>query len=326
MGSFDVACSLTNLTIGYGEETGFVFLTKNQPRSEFGKLFCYSTDLHMPFLPPMFGVYDDYGYLRDIEDCATKRYLEKRFNQPVENLIKMVNNYGRSIYSTYGPIFEFYPNKIKDAMETRDPRATLLALGFTHVEGGEFSFGRYTLNLNDRRGMDVTMDAGVEDVLDRFAMRTGIVPGFDPEDWTRIVTLRNLSGMYVRKDVFMGSREFWKDGFMSEYVLRHHNPYDEMVRALNSNPMDFRADSRDRELLRQWFGLESHEYKAFMDAGGVDDVAVMVDLHNLMGCMNRLYLPTAQGQQHGNDPAHRKVLALMMDVLDKEAEDNEEDL
>lgn len=70
MGSFSVACGMSGLTIVEGDKVGIQILAPNN--SPFAKLdgvmpdsFHSPSDLMMPYLPPFYGEYADYGGRRE---------------------------------------------------------------------------------------------------------------------------------------------------------------------------------------------------------------------------------------------------------------------
>ena len=96
MGSFAVSCGLSNLAIHESDKVGFVLL--EPPVSDMlghrfssdsgGQVYTgYVTDNFAPFLPPIFGEYDDGGSLCEIEDSVTTKLIERIFNRPIQVVV-----------------------------------------------------------------------------------------------------------------------------------------------------------------------------------------------------------------------------------------------
>jgi len=93
MGSFNVACSISNLSIGPGDPIAFFPLVPNTyPRnSRVHELapqsnLIYSNCLFNPLCLPIFGEYDDYGGVGSIEENANTKALEQFFQIPISEI------------------------------------------------------------------------------------------------------------------------------------------------------------------------------------------------------------------------------------------------
>lgn len=71
MGSFSVYCSISNITISDGQQCVLLPIREDK-LSEAGK--------YVPAVLPIFGTYNDYGGIYDIEENENTKYIEKYFN------------------------------------------------------------------------------------------------------------------------------------------------------------------------------------------------------------------------------------------------------
>ncbi len=94
MGSWNVSCMVTGLSIGPCDKVAFIPLKAQKEKQLLAKgevlygLF-YPTEYFAPATYPIFGTYDDYGGVEDIERDENVLYLEKKFNMKIENILSM---------------------------------------------------------------------------------------------------------------------------------------------------------------------------------------------------------------------------------------------
>ena len=238
MGSFLATCGISNLSIREGDKIGFVLLGAGEKHYDQGpgtlalgrSLLIYSTDDYRPFLPPVFGEYDDYGGIVNIQPSATTRLLEAKFHLPVEKVLALVGNRQRKVYDSSGPISDAYkasPVIYDNELSTQEK---LLELGFASIQppspdGIEaYSFQGYILELykesvwrlvKEKTSQVVaaalwstssSRNREVEDLLAKFSGVTHIYPGFAQETWESITILSQLSAMFFLENIFSGMK------------------------------------------------------------------------------------------------------------------------
>lgn len=240
MGSYDVACGLSSLPIGYEDKAGFLVLRpqKNYNRTQLkpsGKTIqIYNTDNFMPVLPPIFGTYNTYGSLENIIPSVTTQLLETMYLQPIEVIMECFGNQDRAIYSSLGPIHKHYSesgSRMGDYGATTEEK--ILSLGFTQVsnslfpEFAAYSFNNFALTKISSYAWVVFDNAGVqngpefsesdlEDNLTMFAQITGCYPGFKSVHWKLIEELAATSGMFFNPTVLTKITESISDTFSVE--------------------------------------------------------------------------------------------------------------
>jgi len=91
MGSYNVACSISNISIGPGTPIVFIPLEGSKyggkKAIEDGNFsLIYSHCIYSPVTLPIFGEYNDYGGIENIERNANVETVEKFFGNKIENI------------------------------------------------------------------------------------------------------------------------------------------------------------------------------------------------------------------------------------------------
>lgn len=106
MGSFNVCCSISNLSINGGDKVKFIPL-----KSKSGKdvayikesMLMYSNCFFNPALLPVTGYYNEYGRVVDIERDDNVLAIEKYYKRPIEEILNDITEYDGS--SEFGGMF-----------------------------------------------------------------------------------------------------------------------------------------------------------------------------------------------------------------------------
>ena len=351
VGSFDVGCGLSNLTIHYGDEAGFLILNKlpsgygEDPST--GRSFLSGSE-YLPFLPPVFGVYDDYGRMRQIRASTTTQVLEKLFDRPIEVVMDCLGGM-RGIYDSHGEIYKNYMlPECRAAVEYGTPvEDALVAFGFVKNPNiDSYVYGDYELLINfqnptaairdKRNGREfakIRFGSRVDVLLEAFSSHTGVYPGFSPNDYGRIRLLNSLGGMYFLEEVFtkmdkFSSAEHYMNNFHKRGMDRREKELAEFFDHLRkekdsdfpfSGYLRFTEDlSRDVSLpMEHWRLLEAYESNA-------DELLSIVRFSRIADSVNRVLAPTYCGEQMGDDRASlmlNHITGQILDVRKKEYED-----
>lgn len=353
MGSFDVGCGLSNLTIHCGDEAGFLILNQTRTRPQYGdypssgKAFL-SSGTHLPFLPPVFGVYDDYGRLRDIRPTITTQILEKLFDRPIQVVMDCIMGM-RYIYESSGEIYQNYMLPECRSVNTygKPIEEVLISVGFKKIlsDNGSVSFdydsynlaldkenSAWTITRNEpnREIGTVRVTRNADDILDAFGRHTGVYPGYSPSDHERVHLLNRLGGMFFLEDVFVKMdkfhnaehymNNFYQRGMarrkkeMAEFFEYLKNPTDKYFSPL----LDFTEDlARDVSLPREhWKSLGAYE-------SNEDEFLSIAGITNIAYSLNRILAPTYCGEQMGNDRASLMLNHISKQILDARKEEYE---
>jgi len=266
MGSFNVGCAVSNLTVHEGDEIGFMLLRPKAYRSEeTTKHRIYATDDYEPFLPPIYGVYGDYGDLTDIRESNVTAAIEEIFRRPVEKVIEAVGS-GRSYYDSYSPIYTLYmPKSVtsnKPEWNAHESKSFAL-LGWTRIDAPEgavdayswrgysavkthvravgpgMEAGTWTIRRGEevlKEGFEASLNSPAEGVTAIFAELTGQLPGYLDEDWEAIKLLGTTYGMFFLKRVS-----------------------DEMTKAVTDDRWNRSSFERTKEYLERDFAINVEE-------------------------------------------------------------------
>lgn len=358
MGSFDVACGISNLAIHMENRVGFLFIqdslaVKNLRARRIipeggGVHFDNEFSAYKPYLPPVFGTYNDYGHIIDVTPSPTTKFIEEMFNKPIEVVIKCVGS-DRDIYSEHGEIYQNYFVGDKDFQKFgSDVKSGLVSLGFDHSttdDGKEvFSYQGYEIVCDDANGSHFEGDQLIRSektgrvivkgihardttkLLSVFGHYTRIYPGFSPEDFDAIRKLNRMSGMYFLEEVYEALRESdVVEYFLKSRLAKMKEDWPNFIAYLNDPSMaeehkymsgidyQFKVGmflERDISFEREDFIL----LKTFTDA---DEFFQMREITNIMDALNRVVMPTYCGTQHGNDEASLVLANVSKSILDK---------
>lgn len=233
MGSFNVSCGLSNLTIRPGDPVVYIPLVNSERSSggEFSNFYVYPTAKFSQCLPPLHGVYADYGNVKELREGITASLVRAQFHLSPEQFIQCVGNYGRDLYSDFGPIAQCYPNTLTErcylgGRDMEEARHLLTAVGFQEPREGTFTWAREgasptasisisgdhaqrwvgsVLNADGEVKWSKELDVfglGPERALEEMTEFLHILPGFPEEHWSAIRNLRSMSGMFIHGDVY----------------------------------------------------------------------------------------------------------------------------
>lgn len=342
MGSFNVGCGISNLSINDGDEVGFVILDKGgkyDPTSLFANetylvnpsptSYTYSTDLFSPFFPPVFGSYNGFGGVEDVNPSLTTNVLESIFGADIEKILLCISC-DRDIYSSSSMIFEqfFIENNIFGAYSVSLPDQ-LSSIGFSLsdsllAEESSYSFEQFILSYNSIKNQWKIVDtkspqkiykpfdaiATVDGLMSLFGEATGIYPGFHPKDYWTIRTLHRLGGMFFLKKVFKEMKKYRKaDGVRVEnhgnITTKSFHELIAEVERLNNQPLWDTSFGGNRAA--RWMeantAIPVEFYKYLAPYKESKEFSQLTNLYYVMDSVNRMFMPTFAGSRWGNNEA-----------------------
>lgn len=89
MGSFNVACSMSSISIGYGDDIVYIPLEVSKYPYKIGdgnNFLIYPWCFYSPVILPVFGSYNDYGRIEDIKRDTNVETVEAYFNEKIEDI------------------------------------------------------------------------------------------------------------------------------------------------------------------------------------------------------------------------------------------------
>jgi len=131
MGCFNVACSISNLSISHREDVVFIPLTPpvnkhlgfenriitDLPGSNASMLI-YTNCFYDPFCLPIFGEYNDYGSLENIKEDANTKAIEKFTGLEVEDFLNIVTE-SRGVNDYFSNLFKHFALEKKSLSNTK---------------------------------------------------------------------------------------------------------------------------------------------------------------------------------------------------------------
>jgi len=357
MGSFNVGCGLSNLAIHERDKVGLLLLNRKKnylsshrlKNSEGIGYQVYVTDNFSPFLAPIFGVYDDYGRIGEIQESVTTKLLEEIFHKPIQ-VIADCAVLGRSIYYTGGAIYENYATKDnKIGSYSASIESILLSAGFEKViskDGSAFSFEGFTLSQPKEGVWAITNPegkvlnngfvpvSGDEDVLSMFGEYTGIYPGFKPEDYKAIRMLHEMSAMFFLEDVLKEmSVAIEDDFFVKDNEERFIKNWDEFQSLFGTEDPHFGGPrkyasswgTQANEFLSRTLHLEPYLYDLLHVYKGNYELFTTIQIIEVATTTNRMIAPSICGEQNGNDRASKALNVITDKILDARLKEYGED-
>lgn len=92
MGSFSVACSISKISINYGDKCVVIPIYKNPIyKDSYSGYLAGPCDRYMPLVFPIFGYYNDYGGIKYIEKDENTKLIENYFGVSIEDFIECIN-------------------------------------------------------------------------------------------------------------------------------------------------------------------------------------------------------------------------------------------
>jgi len=350
MGSFNVGCGISNLSIHEGDRAGFVLLTptkgyRSNPAAP-RKMQIYATDFFTPFLPPVYGTYDDYGRLDKLEPSATTEVIEAIFLKPALAVVNAAAD-GRGLYGNYGEICPLYMEA--ETLEKIDrwgaPNSdTFLALGFSTAEPLDGYLEAYVYrdfrvqrqdankdnNLNARLSYwsidrisdgkvllkNEVVSAGFENLLTSFAKLTDTLPGYAEEFWGPVKILSSLSGMFFLEEIYKGLNDSLNsDEWTLSGLAEQKKVLSEMFDGKPKPPGSIHEGLEHLRSFSQGVFYDPNMILHLKPYGKSDEYLEIAKLVNVMTSLNRPIQPSYNGEQFGNDDASRELNALTETIL-----------
>ena len=348
MGSFDVACGLSNLTIHSHDKIGLVILASSIPYLRGRGVETpavreiYVTDRFTPYLPPIFGTYDGYGHIKNIVTSPTTSLLEDMFQRPIQEVLDCIGN-GPDVYSSNTAIYQSYM-KSEGLLGNRDAtnEEILLSLGFAKVSNlPAYSYENYLLFQDFDTNWTVveTWNSVQKEIgvikeshtmavlLNHFSAMTNLYPGFDPEEYRIVKALSNLSGMFFLEKVFTklvpAMRES-DDQYKVSNRAKRKNEWDNYMSSLEalSSSTTKNLAVWERDLLSsppRWLdltiSLPEYEWYRLIAYNGSRDFSNVDNLYAIATATNRSFAPTFCGSQKDDEQIFDKLNAISAEIL-----------
>ena len=361
MGCFNVACSISNISIGHGQDTVFIpLIPPGYGREKIDHMIIYPNDLFNPFCLPIRGKYNDYGSLEEIIKDENTEVIEKFLGITVEELMKCISRKG--VYDQFSMVsklffkeFEVlskYATKVGEdllrrfgfvrlATETTDDDfiityecADTILPYFLTISQKEINIittdgeSKYRVVLDEHHKMDMyTFD----NVLAAFASISNYYVGVPREKQDVVKLIISMSGMFIAGEIYdtlTEKRYLETYGSTYEEALDNFISEYEKVRKLEAKEArmcERMVDYRLTEYHRNWQYFKEM-YKEPIIEGKLRDALITYNIFaGNMYSMNRFFFPGMNGEQHGNHKASLVLAEKTVEILKAKIKDYEED-
>ena len=97
MGSFNVACSISNVSLGAGTNVVFYPLLpkrfgRGKPTLESNKYLLYQNCYYQPFSLPIKGVYNEYASVQSTEEDDNTKAIEQFFGISIQDFVDNIGD------------------------------------------------------------------------------------------------------------------------------------------------------------------------------------------------------------------------------------------
>ena len=334
MGSFNVACSVSNISIRAGDPVAFIPLEVAKYPYKIGDgnhMLIYSNCFYAPATLPIFGEYDDYGGVENIIRDKNLEIIEKFFGKTIE-LVRSGDEIGKPISSGM-----FIHKKIFDCM-IRDMQID---------EWGKYSCSRHSYLTRPRviskyfgykeeiRKAKVRMEEHIKMHEELKKKRTPF-SRFGAMDKT-IFSGTYLGGLIKRK--YDGLRGNQRERITQPPFL-HQNarPNLKMLKEFEASKGYFSKLENNMFNVHSAFKFKDWEYKTFnaiyqpaiiehdptKDDGGF--LTALIDFVMFEGSLystNNFYFPAMNGYQCGHKYASRILYKKAKDIMEDQIEESE---
>jgi hypothetical protein len=329
MGSFNVSCGFSNVSIDWGDRTTLFVM---RPKGSFNPYHnttnivtnhgCHG--LMLPLLLPIHGTYADYGVIDDIEETVYTKYLEKRMGMSIEEIAESVAR------------GEDADNNLHNIL---DPCAGMFVLTHFFDNARDIVVNKLKMNVEDEADVSAKL-------LKRLGFKEKGLSEDKKERYNRRFEHPEVSKAYVMSDgtwvrLFEEGRE---DPYQSLY---HPNTFAAKWLEVTGHALDLgkmKVESLWKNIGKSWHeslkrreDMDSIDLLDFYDRYGNYFGKAFTEIHRdllisdnyiaiedaledysifsyLMGATNRMYRPSHNGHQFGDKAAEDAVASLIAQV------------
>lgn len=163
MGSYNVACSVSNISISSGTKIAFIPLLPAEMNETIGRKYNHfklkpgyvflepssnwvsnegAYQFYKPFSLPIIGYYNDYGGIESIEENITSKVISEYFGISIEEFVDCIGSQ-RDDYDYFSSVFNSYfsiDKKLLSEYSVKFDENWMVNIGFTKLEDGTFQY------------------------------------------------------------------------------------------------------------------------------------------------------------------------------------------
>lgn len=331
MGSYNYSCGLSHASIGEGDRVGVILIEPNEYSYQDRGCRIGATDTYYPTAPPIFGKYNDYGSIRDIEQSPAVNYIESKYEVPVEAILAAMQTpdpYWQEVSDWFCPDGVPLADKQYRVVDSD----SLLELGFTK-SGDNFLRDGWVLSIDAQNDRQYRLILSDDDIVKSKTFFASTAPEFFREyhkithTWIGVpphlgkafTRLMRVSAMYYLPEVY--------EAILATDIFQkvHSRHYDQDVENLRAgiqeegNRFLFMPDFA-REVLPAVGSPEQYRHIA----NHPETWRPIFLMHDFMRSTNNTYMPPALGEQGGNPWVEQAVSQAILDRAKAQIKEIEE--
>lgn len=341
MGSFNVACAISKLHINEGDKVALLPIVKPKyaydPRfaptgmTEPGSTFARPTR-YLPYCPPIYGKYDDYGSISEIKETTTTKFLENKIGKPIQAIVSCLSD-TREIYSSMSTINEVFAPKDFYKLSYDAKIEAIVNYGFVQnkKEKHIYTYNQASIDSKERvivtaRGYRQPIPNSVHDAegyLQAFADYTGMWPGFAKEDWESITLLYALGGTFYLPQFVEPVKAVLEEDFLYKRdVKMFQEAWDETQTYIDGTKERIWAtDLPYYKEMRNLWAMDVVSALEFYQTVELEEVKGLIDLNSVFIATNTSYYPSYCGAQFEDVDVEDAVVKTMKKILKKRREE-----
>lgn len=223
MGSFNVSCGISRLSINCGDKCLILPLIVPKSynsnlnkivRSEYSvapltSMMLDPDEMYEPFCFPIRGEYNDYGSLENIEKDSNTDAIEKFMGMSIEDFVALITDTRRDVYDRFSSMYKVFFSDCELLGNDCSFSDFLLALDFVKNDNTYTINSKCSVVIED--DIKATFANGVvesyreydkDDFLNDYLANVGEYLGVNPDNLEKMKLVNQLSGMFMLADVY----------------------------------------------------------------------------------------------------------------------------
>lgn len=344
MGCFNVAGTMSNLTIGHGDKIAFFPLAKSDRHyrisiDEVGSNLSSnegSCILLKPYCAPVFGEYNDYGGIENIEETQVTKDLESYFGGCVEDIINTITGYNEKFKVDLGDdkTNENRQKELKSLQGMFEHKDVYLELVYKlEREDTVFKNGHFTDTVMTMMGFEF-VDEFVEERITNNPKRYN-------KRWKKDNIIMYTDGRWIGDKLFIdgivcdcrccynpkdvskliGVNEYSLNSSVTKLAIEdYRNRIEEIGKMKSELKSELKSDGATEEHISRLASIMCRQ-ETFpisvvnKEIGSDEDLTHLGYFTSAMNSTNNFYFPAMSGEQHGNSELDKYLHDITGSIL-----------